>query len=48
MTTTASFLTVPEVCDIHLYQLEHFGGMSGTREPNLLAHCPTPSDVHAH
>lgn len=36
MTTTASFLTVPEVCDIHLYQLEHFGGMSGTREPNLL------------
>ena len=36
MTTTASFLSVPEMCDMHLYQLEHFGGMSGTRAPNLL------------
>ena len=30
------FLTLAEVFDIHFYQLEHFGGMPGTRDIGLL------------
>ena len=32
----AIFLTLTEVNEIHVYQLEHFGGSSGVRDINLL------------
>ena len=32
----AIFLTLAEVNEIHVYQLEHFGGSSGVRDINLL------------
>ena len=34
--TQPIFLTLPEVNEIHSYQLEHFGGSSGVRDINLL------------
>ncbi|MBR5080344.1 MAG: type II toxin-antitoxin system death-on-curing family toxin [Victivallales bacterium] len=34
--TQPIFLTLPEVNEIHVYQLEHFGGSSGVRDINLL------------
>ena len=34
--TQPIFLTLPEVNEIHFYQLEHFGGSSGVRDINLL------------
>ena len=34
--TQPIFLTLPEVNEIHVYQLKHFGGSSGVRDINLL------------
>ena len=36
MTPSLCFLTLADIFDIHLYQLEHFGGISGTRDLDLL------------
>ena len=36
MTSQPIFITLAEVNEIHVYQLEHFGGSSGVRDINLL------------
>ena len=36
MTSQPIFLTLPEVNEIHVYHLEHFGGSSGVRDIYLL------------
>ena len=36
MNSSPQFLTLADVFEIHLYQLVHFGGTSGTRDLGLL------------
>ena len=36
MTTLPSFLTLTEIIEIHTYQITHFGGAHGIRDPDML------------